>query len=935
MARASRELVKRPPALTNDWILGEISSGIDLGSVPTEQLTRGEQWKIWLDTGEKTKMDLIMELAKAPGKPPEGERIADAPVPFYEPGPVQTLAHGAIEKVVLVSGGKRAGKLAAINSRILVLRNGRAEWTTHGDVRIGDSVFNRYGVPVEVVNTERPYKWPIMKVTFDDDSEVLVAPEHEWVVDDAKSRKAEGREGSKDRNLIPKERRSANQKRRYLPQVLETQELAKNLHYTYYTSRGPGIGLNYSVDTAKPIELPERDLLVDPYVLGAWLGDGHKNIGDITGLDTEIFESIGDCGYKIVDRSEVKTKGIQSLTSQLRRLGVLNNKHIPNEYMLSSYSQRLALVQGLMDTDGTIDKRGRIEFCQTNERRVIADQLLRLLWSLGIKANMTEGPAIMYKDWEVVNCGIRYRIHFSTNLPVFRLSRKLQRVPAKRKPDTQRRFIRSIEPMGEQLGSCITVDSEDGLYLIGEQFIVSHQSKWLAANLLPYLFKSYAHVWIVGPNYELAHDEFNYIQMWLKWLNVPLAKDTSKPQQGGYSLTTKWNAVLESMTGKDEDQMEMVSLDAVGITEAGQTSRMLLDRLRGRVLQRRGRIFISGSPMASQAWYVNALRSYKNGDEHGDWHSYSIPSFDNKAVFPLGEMDDEIQSMKRNLPPEEYARMVLAEPMPPEGLVFKEFKTETHVVPITVKVVDPDKLAEAIQRAYSPFEDRFSQYPEPIMDSGGFNITGWEVPEFCDVELAIDPGWEHGYAVLACVVHKDNVLVIDEVYETQMYGEDVIQECKNRPWWPRVKKGVIDVASKQHHEGMSEHEKWRKYANLRLLTQMVPVPDGISRYRTFLVNPDNGRPRLFIDPKCDRYIWEHGAYKFQFHKEDRPIREVPIDANNHAIKAMTYFIVVRMGWTDKGALTTTSKRYIDRRPIRGGEVTDEHAWNREWYEGYN
>src|SRR5665213_1375922 len=100
MARPPRELTKRPPALTNDWILGEISSGIDLGSVPTEQLTRGEQWKIWLDTGEKTKMDLIMELAKAPGKPPVGERIADAPVPFYEPGPVQTLAHGAIEKVV-------------------------------------------------------------------------------------------------------------------------------------------------------------------------------------------------------------------------------------------------------------------------------------------------------------------------------------------------------------------------------------------------------------------------------------------------------------------------------------------------------------------------------------------------------------------------------------------------------------------------------------------------------------------------------------------------------------------------------------------------------------------------------------------------------------------------------------------------------------------
>lgn len=569
MPRESKELVRRPPALTNDWILGQISAGIDLRSVPVDTLTRGEQWKIWLDSGEKTKMDLILELAKAPGKPDPGERIADAPVPFYEPGPVQLKAHAATEKVVLVSGGKRAGK-----------------------------------------------------------------------------------------------------------------------------------------------------------------------------------------------------------------------------------------------------------------------------------------------------------------------------------------------------------------------------SKWLAANLLPYLFKSYAHIWIVGPNYELAHDEFDYIQMWCKWLNVPLAGDISKPQQGGYTLETSWHAVLNTMTGKDEDQMEMASLDAVGVTEAGQTERVLLDRLRGRVSQRRGRIFISGSPVESQPWYINALKNYKNGDEHGDWHSYSIPSFDNKAVYPLGEQDPEIQSMKRNLPEAEYARSVLAEPMPPEGLVFKEFKTDLHVVPITVKEIDGDKLAQAIQRAYSPFnEDNFSAYPEPVMDATGFKIIGWDVPEFSDIELAIDPGWEHGYAVLACVIYKDNILVIDEVYETQMYGEDVIQECKNRPWWPRVKKGVIDVAGKQHHEGMSEHEKWKKYAGLRLLTQMVPVPDGISRYRTFLINPSNGRPRLFVDPKCDHYIFEHGQYKYQFHKEDRPIRESPIDAHNHAIKAMTYFMVVRFGWSEKNSLSTTSRRYIDRKRVGHFAGTDDGSWNKEWYEG--
>lgn len=560
----NKDFIKRPDALTTDWVLGEISSGIDLRSRPTTTLTRGEQWKIWLDTGEKTSWDLIMELGKAPGKPKEGERIADFPVAYYEPGPVQIQAHHATEKTVLVSGGKRAGK-----------------------------------------------------------------------------------------------------------------------------------------------------------------------------------------------------------------------------------------------------------------------------------------------------------------------------------------------------------------------------SKWLAAMLLPFMFKSYAHLWLIGPTYDLAHDEFDYIEMWLRWLDVPIPKDPSKPINGPYSLTTKWNAKLDTMTGKDEDSIEMASLDAVGITEAGQTQRILMDRVRGRVSQKRGRIFLSGSPVEAQPWYINALKKYKNGDEFGDWHSFSIPSFDNKAVYPLGEADPEIQSMKRNLPEAEYARSVLAEPMPPEGLVFKEFNTDLHVVPITVNEIDPDKLAEAMQRAYSPFGDTRNStlYPESKTDATGFKITSWEIPDFTDVELAIDPGWEHGYAVLACVIHKDTILVIDEVYEKETYGEDIIQICKDRPWWPRVKKGVIDRASKQHHEGMSEFEKWNKDAGIRLLTQFVPVPDGIARYRTFLINPYNGKPRLFIDPKCDRYIWEHSVYKYAQHKEDRPIRESPIDANNHAIKAMTYFMVVRMNWTDKTNMSTTSRKYIERRSIGSSlGVRQRYEW---------
>jgi len=477
------------------------------------------------------------------------------------------------------------------------------------------------------------------------------------------------------------------------------------------------------------------------------------------------------------------------------------------------------------------------------------------------------------------------------------------------------------------------------------------KSKWLAANLLPWLFKSYSHVWILAPEYWFAHDEFNYIQMWLDWLGVPLNK-LSKPQDGRYSLTTKWGAVLDTMTGKEAEKIEMANLNAAGMAEAGHIDEIILGRVLQRVFQKGGPVYISGTLDEAQPWYTNSLKRYKNGDEHGDWHSFSIPSWDNKAAFPMGDKDQKVEEMRRNLSEDEFARRIEAIPMAPEGLVFKEFNADIHVVPMRTEEVTPQKLKELMTKAYSPFQDgpltaptpifeqplgfeverwNSTEYPpfqgeapKPIIANNGFKVMRWDIPDMVDVELAIDPGYDPGrYAVLACVIQRDTILVIDEIYEAKQDGETIIQMCKDKPWWPRVKRGVIDTASKQHHEGMSEHEKWRKYAGLRLLTQYVPIPDGIARYRNFLMSPSNGRPRLYIAPHCNNLIWEHSNYRYPRVKnqEERSVRELPIDNHNHAIKALTYFMVVKFNFTDSSGMKTTSRRYIQKREKQVGPAS--------------
>jgi len=152
------------------------------------------------------------------------------------------------------------------------------------------------------------------------------------------------------------------------------------------------------------------------------------------------------------------------------------------------------------------------------------------------------------------------------------------------------------------------------------------KSASLAAQLLPYMFQDYAYIWLVSNDYRLCHAEFDYIADWLRYYKAPIVK-YNHAADGQWKIELKWGAILETMTGADDDKIEMANLNAVGITEAGQTNKSLLTKLMGRVVQRRGKIFMTGSMNESQAWYVNAIERYQNGDEFGDQRSFFYSLF--------------------------------------------------------------------------------------------------------------------------------------------------------------------------------------------------------------------------------------------------------------------------------------------------------------------
>lgn len=232
---------------------------------------------------------------------------------------------------------------------------------------------------------------------------------------------------------------------------------------------------NFAIAVTAPLAGPSAALPVDPYILGIWLGDGSTAGGRIdqgSEDSAHVVAALESAGYpcSLTEGTRIDTRG---LLVDLRSAGVLGHKHIPASYLRASVEQRLALLQGLMDTDGSIAADGGCELALCHERLVT--DALSLIRSLGIKASMRSGPAAITEDDPDLPgqkrrrvTGTRWRITFTTDVPVFRLPRKLARCKEAVRPTQGLIYITDIVPAGRAPGRCLTVDSPDHTFLIAD-----------------------------------------------------------------------------------------------------------------------------------------------------------------------------------------------------------------------------------------------------------------------------------------------------------------------------------------------------------------------------------------------------------------------------------------------------------------------------------
>jgi DNA segregation ATPase FtsK/SpoIIIE-like protein len=240
---------------------------------------------------------------------------------------------------------------------------------------------------------------------------------------------------------------------------------------------------NHSISLCEPLSYAKRDLPVAPYTLGAWLGDGDTVSPRITCADHEIIDSIRADGYTAVKHgtplryglsepsTESNRRHSNGLKVSLRRLGVLGDKHIPDDYLRASVQQRRALLAGLLDTDGYCGRRGDVAFGTTNER--LARGVLELVVGLGYKATLGAKPC----NGRNLHTSIAYTVAFRPHEPVFRVGRKLSRqVQIRAASPARQRYIVDVRPVESVPVRCIQVSSSSRLYLASRACIPTHNS---------------------------------------------------------------------------------------------------------------------------------------------------------------------------------------------------------------------------------------------------------------------------------------------------------------------------------------------------------------------------------------------------------------------------------------------------------------------------
>jgi replicative DNA helicase len=518
------------------------------GDGDADELVDRAEAEIYGVTDRRTSEDYLPLAEIMPGALEEieaigsrGGTLAGVPTGFADLDALTNGLHPG--QMIVVAARPAMGKALALDTPLPT----PAGWTTMGEVAVGDRLFGADGRPVTVIAaTDVLLDRPCYQVEFATGDVIVADGQHLWTSWDLQTRRAYDRcrrpgspsypadwaswrcvpgwaaESSPQAREQARELRAAgltpDQVAAWLGQATSASTLEwggpsrtasppvavspRTTEQIASSLRAHGRH-NHAIPAARPLELPDADLPVDPYVLGCLLGAGSSARAFRTAADWEwVAEEFRSAGYPVFDRIAARSRlgvpgwlrvpgrsraadrsrldggsrvpgqsTVPDIADAWQSLGLSSCSSVPDAYLRGSLLQRLALVQGLIDSSGSVDRRGAYRFI--TREKTLADGFAELAATLGCVAvvhrrrRWHRGGPFGHDSWNVV---------VPANLPLARLPGKALRARRDWLREQRGRSIVAVRRVQSQPVRCVQVDSADHLYLAGRAMIPTHNS---------------------------------------------------------------------------------------------------------------------------------------------------------------------------------------------------------------------------------------------------------------------------------------------------------------------------------------------------------------------------------------------------------------------------------------------------------------------------
>lgn len=490
-----------------------------------------------------------------------------------------------------------SGKAQPVSEPVLTPRG----WAKMGELNVGDEVIGAGGQSTRVTGVFPQGTQTVYRVLFSDGSSTRCTEEHLWEV------------------ATPQQRYHG-----YPSKVLTLREMMDAGLEDRHGNR------KWFLPLVEPVAFPTQDLPLDPYLLGVLLGDGSFRHGRVhlSTADEEILqevrarvpvgvtvEHLDNYDYACVHRGQ----RANALLDVIRDLGLddtmSHTKFIPEQYMLGDVSQRTALLQGLLDTDGCVAGKSGVEFTVTSP--MLARGAMELVRSLGgtpkVRVKRTT-----HKD--------AYRVTFTTwdGFVPFRLRRKAEALKPPTKYGPTRAFSGVLEDGVEEC-VCISVEDPRSLY-VTQDYVLTHNTIITIAALEELFEDGLVRCGLVIVPASLKYQWKNRIEEFTDAARVMVVDGTPKKRQQQYQSAMRvgeYVIVNYAQVLNDWDTISAIEWDFVVCDEVQAIKNFKAKRTKLiKKLQPVYRFGLTGQPVENRPEEVYSVMQWIDPDLLGKFHIF-------------------------------------------------------------------------------------------------------------------------------------------------------------------------------------------------------------------------------------------------------------------------------------------------------------------------